>query len=69
MQFKMIAASHAGKEAGQHIQIPSIHSRPADVTAYWNSSVHPKLPKRSSNDRHALKVAYFFAPLSTTEMH
>nr|XP_023901128.1 protein CHLORORESPIRATORY REDUCTION 7, chloroplastic isoform X4 [Quercus suber] len=47
------------KEARQHIRSPSIHSRPVDVTAYWNSSVHPKLPKMSSNNRHALKEERF----------
>ncbi|XP_050270538.1 protein CHLORORESPIRATORY REDUCTION 7, chloroplastic isoform X1 [Quercus robur] len=51
-----LSSSHAGKEARQHIRSPSIHTRPANVTAYWNSSVHPNLPKMSSNNRHALKV-------------
>ncbi|XP_030953345.1 protein CHLORORESPIRATORY REDUCTION 7, chloroplastic isoform X3 [Quercus lobata] len=54
-----LSSSHAGKEARQHIRSPSIHTRPADVTAYWNSSVHPKLPKMSSNNRHALKEERF----------
>ncbi|GMY12901.1 protein CHLORORESPIRATORY REDUCTION 7, chloroplastic isoform X2 [Fagus crenata] len=44
------------KEARQHIRSPLIHSRTADVTAYWNSSVPPKLPTMSSNNRNALKV-------------
>ena len=65
----MTAALHAAKEARQHIRSPLIHSRTADVTAYWNSSVPPKLPTMSSNNRNSLKVTYFFPPLPSFVGH
>jgi hypothetical protein len=60
--FKMTARdhSHAGKEARHHSPSPLMLSRSAYVNVYWSSSVHPKLPQKSSNSGNALKVPYFF---------
>ncbi|KAE8021808.1 hypothetical protein FH972_007669 [Carpinus fangiana] len=44
------------KEARHHSPSPLMLSRSADVNLYWSSSVHPKLPQKSSNSGNALKV-------------